>query len=317
MQDRRLATATTAGTAHHQITQCRRTEFGDHIRPRVTGHSDFPDDDADTMAASVALPERFQQTSATAVTVTPNSVMTNKGDHSVHHRRHYQNGYRPRNTKYNSVSAGSALSQSMRYADGWLYERDAGGTVGHAGVGGRKTRSTFLDRENFGTAAAVAIAAAAAAAKTTVMTAQQPEDPYDRVRKNRMVVHASGKLDRKRDRSGSSRTPSPDYDDTGGCGRVANTSSRRSILECNVNPYDLLRQPSDDDVDDNNDDTSPKRMSLKDKFMNKIQDTVFTKNKSSLGGFGSFNSTNGSSKKTTANNGGVNIAGHTVSFYYP
>lgn len=319
VQDRRQATATTtADTVHRPITQCRRSDFGVHggTRPRATGWSDFHGDDADTMAASVALPERFQQTPPTAVTVTPNSAMAVNGDHSGHHRRHYQNSYRPRHTKYNSVSAGSALSQSMRYADGWLYERDAGGTVGHAGVGGRKTRSTFLGREHFDTAAAVAIAAAAAAAKTTVTAVQQPEDPYDRVRKNRMAVPSADKLDRKRNRSGSSRTPSPDYDETGVGGRVVNAASRRrSILECNVNPYDLLRQPSDDDAndDDDDDDTSPKRMSLKDKFMNRIQDTVFTKNKSSLGGFGSFNSSNGPSKKTTTNNGGVNIAGHTVS----
>lgn len=325
--------AAAAATTDHQIAPYHRSDFGVRggIRLRATGRSDIRDDDevADTMAASVALLERFQQTPATAVTVTTGSAMVADGDRSVHHRRHYQNGYRPHRPKYNSVSAGSALSKSMRYADGWLYERDAGGTVGH---GDRKTRSTFLGREHFGTAAAVAIAAAAAAAvNTPTAVAAQPEDPYDRVRKNRMSVSAAGKPDRKRNRSGSSRTPSPDYDDTGGGGgRVANASSRRSILECNVNPYDLLRRPSDDDgdgiddVDDDDDDdngdndTSSKRMSLKDKFMNRIQDTVFTKNKSSLGGFSSFTSLNGSSKKSTSaerNNGGVNIAGHTVSVY--
>jgi hypothetical protein len=152
------------------------------------------------------------------------------------------------------------------------------------------------------------------------------EDPYERVRKNRMAgaTAAAGKLDRKRNRSSSPRTPSPDYDDTvGGSANLMMSSSRRSILECNVNPYDLLRQPDDedfddDDVDDDQDDGRPRRLSLKDKFMNRIQDTVvFTKSKSTnVGGFGSFSS-NGSVKKTAAadwtTNSGVNIAGHTVS----
>jgi len=129
---------------------------------------------------------------------------------------------------------------------------------------------------------------------------------------------AAGKLDRKRNRSGSPRTPSPDYyDDTGVGGDRVVSSSRRSILECNVNPYDLLQQTSDNDDNDDGggDNDCPKRMSLKDKFMNRIQDTVFAKNKASVGGFGSFSS-NGSAKKTSMErntSGGVNIAGHTVS----
>lgn len=250
------------------------------------------------------------------------------------HRSQYGNhdrGYRQPG-KYNSVSAGSALSQSMRYADDWLYERDAAagcGTVGHGG-GGRKTRSTFFGREHFGTAAVVAIAAAAAVTANAVKPAAATQDPYDRVRKNRMAGVSAANVsgsggghlpDRKRNRSGgggeSSRTPSPDYYDDGTAG--VSSQSRRSILECDVNPYDLLRRPSDDDDDDNDnddcDDSPPRRMSLKDKFMSRIQDTVvFTKNRTSIGGFSSF-SNGGSGKKTTAdrNHGGVLIAGHTVS----
>lgn len=303
------------------------------------------------MAASVALPERYRQPAAVqSQTKTINGVAADRSslmhDSGAGHR--CRNGYhRPHHaTKYNSVSAGSALSQSMRYADGWLYERNAGGTVGHGGGRGR-TRSTFLGREHFGTTAKTTASAAAAAAATaaSTMTAATPstvttkiasavpssEDPYECVRRNRMAgaktALGGGKPDRKRNRSGSSRTPSPDYDDTGGGG--GGGSSRRSILECHVNPYDLLRQQSDDDLDDdrvleavNADDYhSPRRMSLKDKFMNRIQDTVFTKSRTSLGGFGSFSSSSSSStKKTTAttvtperNGGGVNIAGHTVS----
>lgn len=316
--------------------QCRRTDFDDSCgggvdvrRARATGQSVFYDDDGDTtMAASVAMLERFQQP-ATAVTATsPGSAMAAAdGDHSLRHR-HYHNGYRPNHaTKYNSVSAGSALSKSMRYADGWLYERDAGGTVGHGRGGGvrNKARSTFLGREHFGPAAAAAAVAAAAAAAAVAANTVPPavtEDPYERVRKNRMAdaMTATGKLDRKRNRSSSPRTPSPDYDDTvGGSMNPTMSSSRRSILECNVNPYDLLRQPDDEDFEDaDQDDGCPRRLSLKDKFMNRIQDTVvFTKSKStSVGGLGSFSSS-GSAKKTTAadrtTNNGVNIAGHTVS----
>lgn len=278
------------------------------------------------MAASVAMLERFQQ--PTAVAASPGVAMVpDGGDRSApRHRGHclHHSDYRPRlrTTKYNSVSAGSALSKSMRYADGWLYDRDAGGTVGHgAGTGRNRARSTFLGRDHFGgaavTAAVAAAAAAAVAATATPATLASAEDPYDRVRRNRMAGGANTeKLDRKRDRSGSPRTPSPDYDDTGGGGRRgrvnASSSSRRSILESTVNPYDLLRQPSDDD-DEIDDDVCPKRMSLKDKFMNRIQDTVFAKSKSSVGAFSSFSS-NGSIKKTTVgrNGGGVNIAGHTV-----
>jgi len=275
------------------------------------------------MAASVALPERYRQPTATVPATTHHqaTAMTADGDRAQH-RRHYQNGYRPHHAKYNSVSAGSALSKSMRYADGWLYERDTSaggaGTVGRQGsAGGRnKSRSTFLGREHFGTVAAAAVAVAAAAA--TVQIAPPSEDPYDCVRRNRMATTAiiAGKLDRKRNRSGSPRTPSPDYDYTGADSRVV-SSSRRSILECNVNPYDLLQQTSDnDDTDDGvGDGDCRKRMSLKDKFMNRIQDTVFAKNKASVGGFGSFSS-NGLAKKTTMERntgGGVNIAGHTVS----
>lgn len=330
MQDRRPAT-TTVATA---VAQCRRTDFGggggggggvDARRARATGQSVFYDDDADTttMAASVAMLERFQQPATAVTAAAPGSVMAGAdGDRSLRHR-HYHNGYRAPHhaTKYNSVSAGSALSKSMRYADGWLYERDAGGTVGHGRGGGvrNKARSTFLGREHFGMAAAAAAVTAAAAAAAVAANTAVPEDPYERVRKNRMAgatTAAAGKLDRKRNRSSSPRTPSPDYDE--GSANPA-SSSRRSILECNVNPYDLLRQPDDDDddVDDDKDDGCPRRLSLKDKFMNRIQDTVvFTKSKSpSVSGFGSFTS-NGSAKKTAAadrTNSGVNIAGHTVS----
>lgn len=232
--------------------------------------------------------------------------------------------------KYNSVSAGSALSRSMRYADDWLYERDAAtgcGTVGHGG-GGRKARSTFFGREHFGTAAVVAIAAAAAVTANAVKpAAAAAQDPYDRVRKNRMAGVSAGNAggghlpDRKRNGSSggggeTSRTPSPDYYDDGTAG--VSSHGRRSILECDVNPYDLLRRQSDDDDNDDCDDCDdgpPRRMSLKDKFMSRIQDTVvFTKNRTSIGGFSSF-SAGGSGKKTTAdrNHGGVLIAGHTVS----
>lgn len=329
VQDRRAAT-TTAATA---VAQCRRTDFGggggggvNARRARATGQSVFYDDHGDTtMAASVAMLERFQQPASAVTTAAPpaTAMAAADGDRSLRHR-HYRDGCRPHHaTKYNSVSAGSALSKSMRYADGWLYERDAGGTVGHGRGGGvrhGKARSTFLGREHFGTAAAAAAVAAAAAAAAVAANAV-PEDPYERVRKNRMAgatAAAAGKHDRKRNRSSSPRTPSPDYDDTGGV-NLTSSSSRRSILECNVNPYDLLRQPDDDDdYDDDQDQSSPRRLSLKDKFMNRIQDTVvFTKSKStSVGGFGSF-SYNGSTKKAATaadrTNSGVNIAGHTVS----
>lgn len=339
VQDRRSAAI---------VTPCRRSDFGgggcsvgsggdrctssnsssdDARRVHATGRSVFYDHgDVDVMAASVAMLERFQQ--STTVAASPTSAMAADGGDcsAARHRGHcLHNGYRPRHpTKYNSVSAGSALSKSMRYADGWLYERDAGGTVGHgAGAGRNRARSTFLGREHFGgatvTAAAAAVAAAAAAAAATATTGKLPstEDPYDRVRRNRMAGDAdTEKLDRKRNRSGSPRTPSPDYDDTGGGGHInTSSSSRRSILESTVNPYDLLRQLSDDD-DEIDDEGCPKRMSLKDKFMNRIQDTVFTKNKPSVGAFSSFSS-NGSAKKTTVgrNSGGVNIAGHTVGIF--
>lgn len=294
--------------------------------------------DENTMATTVAMLERYQQ--PTTVAVTPNSVSdVDRSFHGHHRHRHHQvlqDGYpRSHRTKYNSVSAGSALSKSMRYADGWLYERDAGGTVGHGRSDRNKARSTFLGRDHFGVPAASTMAAKNTkniTAATTATTTPQPsltnEDPYDRVRKNRMSgmttpAVLAANMDRKRNRSNeSSRTPSPDYDDSGGYGHV-NSPSRRSILECNVNPYDLVsRQPSDcDENDDEN--NCPKRMSLKDKFMNRIQDTVFTKNgRATCNGvgsrFGSFSS-NGSAKKTTTdrNNGvGVNIAGHTVNILY-
>ncbi|XP_025197586.1 uncharacterized protein LOC112596271 [Melanaphis sacchari] len=329
VRDRRPAATATATL----LTQCRRTNFGigvgcgDAARLRTDGgRSVFrngvvgADNELsnDAMAASVALPERYRQPTATIPAASHHQAkaMATDGDRSQH-RRHYQNGYRPHHAKYNSVSAGSALSKSMRYADGWLYERDAGGgggTVGrHSAAGGRnKSRSTFLDRDHFGTVAAAAVAAAAAAA---TVVAPPSEDPYERVRRNRMAntVTAIGKLDRKRNRSGSPRTPSPDYDDTGSGNSVV-SSSRRSILECNVNPYDLLQQTSDNDDDDNDvDGDSPKRMSLKDKFMNRIQDTVFNKNKSSIGGFGSFSSKKPVLDRNT--DGGVNIAGHTVRLF--
>lgn len=268
------------------------------------------------MAASVALLERFQQPavtpSATAAMVDGDGLLYRHQDHRSHqnHHRHHQQHHHHQN-KYNSVSAGSALSKSMRYADGWLYERNAGGTVGHGAATRNKSRSTFLGREHFGTAA-IAVASpkvptlqsAAVIVATATATACATDDPYDRVRKNRMSCMTTGKPDRKRrSRNDSSRTPSPDYDDTGDTA----ATSRRSILECDVNPYDLLR-PSDDD------DECPKRMSLKDKFMNRIQDTVFT-TKNKVGGSLSPTSPCGRSTafKKSDRNGGVNIAGHTVS----
>lgn len=328
-------------------TQCRRTDCDVPNglcavnATTASDRSNFREQKSNAMATSVAMLERYQQ--PTAVVASANSPMVTDIDRSFHgqrHRHHHQVQHddypRSHRAKYNSVSAGSALSKSMRYADGWLYERDAGGTVGHGRGGRNKARSTFFGREHFGVPAASATAATTVSTAATATTPPQPplvdDDPYDRVRKNRMsgmstttttipAATLTGKMDRKRNRSnGSSRTPSPDYDDSGGYGNVS-SPSRRSILECNVNPYDLvLRQPSDcDENDDDDENNCPKRMSLKDKFMNRIQDTVFTKNnRTSCNGvgsrFGSFSS-NGSAKKTTAdrNNGlGVNIAGHTV-----
>lgn len=322
---------------------CSSSSDGARHKTHVTNRSVFydRDDDTDTttttMATSVAVLERFQQPTTVAASPSVEMVPDVGGRPAPHHRGHclHNDGCRPRQlaTKYNSVSAGSALSKSMRYADGWLYARNAGGTVGHGAGASRRNqaRSTFLGREDFGgvavtTAAAVAAATAATAAAATTTTttlASTEEDPYDRVRRNRMAGGAdTEKLDRKQNRSGSLRTPSPDYDDTGGGGggRInALSSSRRSILESTVNPYDLLRQPSDDDDDDDmdDDDVRPKRMSLKDKFMNRIQDTVFAKNKSNMSTFSSFSSNNLVKKTTTGRTSeGINIAGHTVGIYF-
>jgi len=283
----------------------------------------FTGDSADTMAASVALLERFQQpVTVTSVSQSLQTMAADGGDQSslLHRGRQYNNHnrmHRPRrSTKYNSVSAGSALSKSMQYADGWLYEKDVPMTGGTVDGRSYKTRSTFLGHEHFRTAAAIAMTAST----VTASTLPASEDPYNRVRKNRMASSSTtlsvGKSDNKWNRSGLSRTPSPDYDSKAD---VTTSSSRRSILECTVNPYDLLKQESDEDQEDNNEDNisgvneKPKRMSLKDKFMHRIQDTVFTKNRTSIGGFNSFS--NSSTKKAITaekNIGGVNIAGHTV-----
>lgn len=325
--------ATTTAKTTVQATRCRHADFGGggggvdgrrQINAGLTKASNrraFAKDNAEVMAASaVALLERFPQ----PIKVTTSAAQTlntsdDRDDHGLLLRRQYDDNRdrvnRPSysGTKYNSVSASSALSKSMRYADGWLYEKEAtvaGGTVG----GGRncyKTRSTFFGHEHFRTSVAATCA--------TAITQPATEDPYDRVRKNRMAgtsfAISSGKPDKKRYRSGSPRTPSPDYDDRGD---VTASSTRRSILECDVNPYDLLsRVESDEDHEANDRDgvseAKSKRMSLKDKFMHRIQDTVFTRNRTSIGGFNSFS--NGSAKKTITgdiNNGGVNIAGHTV-----
>lgn len=321
---------TLAATTVH-VTHCHHADFGggsvDGRCPLVKTSDQwfFTGDNADTMAASVALLERFQQPGAvTSASQSLQTMAADGGDQNplLHRGRQYNNQtriYRPRrNTKYNSVSAGSALSKSMQYADGWLYEKNAPTTCGTVDGRSYKTRSTFLGHEHFRTASAVAMTAATITASTLPVS----EDPYNHVRKNRMASSLTtisvGKSDKKRDRSGLSRTPSPDYDDRAD---VTISSSRRSILECTVNPYDLLRQESDEDHEDNNDDNvnginkKPKRMSLKDKFMHRIQDTVFTKNRTSIGGFNSFS--NSSTKKaitTDKNIGGVNIAGHTVRY---
>ncbi|XP_050428812.1 uncharacterized protein LOC126838447 [Adelges cooleyi] len=255
--------------------QCLAFVEGRRSMPVVVGPfakpSSTPVDADTTMAASVVVLERFQQ-------------QPFGHHHRPHHRAH---------NKYASVSAGSALSKSMRYADEWLYDRSGAGTVGYSG---RKARSTFLGREQFDAAAVAALVIGGPASSAVA------EDPYDRVRKNRMASPATSMaVDSNRNRSCSPRTPSPDYDDTGG-GRGAN--GRRSILECNVNPYDLLRPSCDDDE-------SPKRMSLKDKFMNKLQDSVFPKR--GLAAKKGHSSSTCSSP--TAVNGGVNIAGHTVRLF--
>lgn len=225
------------------------------------------------------------------------------------------NAYNDYHVKYHSVSGGSALSQSMKYAEAWLY----GSLNARPSI-----RSTFFsfdsdDAPGVGSddrtpdSEAPAVAANAAASPGCCCCCQQrsstsgrkrnacrrcvvsmrnfssvqafgtvrgggyhngyrnlmrpaeekPDagclDPYDLVRQSRLGGMKSATTGRAKSHSpckrkhvtplaAVNRLPSPDTvkadaSDDG------SSSNRRSILECNINPYDLVRKLPDDGDD--------------------------------------------------------------------
>ncbi|XP_066905542.1 microtubule-associated protein 1B-like [Halyomorpha halys] len=91
--------------------------------------------------------------------------------------------------KYGTMSGGSALSKSMKYAESWLYG------------------SLVLKQPDWQSASLFGTVRARARPR-----ARLPEDPYDLVRQSRL---------------GRAKSTSP-------------PRQRKSILECQVNPYDLM-----------------------------------------------------------------------------
>lgn len=238
-----------------------------------------------------------------------------------------RNAYNDYHVKYHSVSGGSALSQSMKYAEAWLY--------GSWNVR-PSIRSTFLNfdhdfTQGFEHNASTAVVCYCArnctvnghskkkncrkcAAQMKSLACIQGfgtvrntrvyrnlicngtgeelatyADPYDIVRQSRLsgiqcgTVRAKSYSPSKRKHCAPlmtiNRLPSPDVQTS------VEDNGRRSILECSINPYDLVKRSpeedgcslmSDDDILDVSSFTKPckkQKATLRDKFKSKIQDS--------------------------------------------
>ncbi|KAL1129364.1 hypothetical protein AAG570_013891 [Ranatra chinensis] len=126
-------------------------------------------------------------------------------------------GRRPK--KYDTLCGGSALYKSMKYAEGWMHGGGGGGGGGGT-VGAGRSRQQHQSRPQ-------------AASIFGTVRGRPPEpallDPYDVVRKSRLAMR------------GRSLSPA--------VGGRSSSHGRRSILECNVNPYELVgKQPAEDEL---------------------------------------------------------------------
>nr|CAH7718948.1 unnamed protein product [Callosobruchus chinensis] len=142
-----------------------------------------------------------------------------------------------------AAAAGSALSRSMRYADPWLYP-GSGGLSGGGG-GGLLLTPAFLDPSaKFGTVRcyptapvhpSIAIPQRAGTVRANPSYHARPTilpDPYDLMRRSRLegqTQHRSRSISPKKANKSKSPKSEP-----------YNTVGRRSILECDINPYELV-----------------------------------------------------------------------------
>lgn len=245
-----------------------------------------------------------------------------------------RNTYNDYHVKYHSVSGGSALSQSMKYAEAWLYgswnvrpslrtaflnfdrhDADLSNSTQptaaavvcycsqscntHATYGNGKGKKCC---KKYGTTSAKnlsVIQGFGTVRNNRLYRNLIPnedlllKDPYDAVRQSRLnglngikcaTVRAKSYSPSKRKQITTlmsiNRLPSPEVKLA-----CSDDGSRRSILECNVNPYELLRKSfeedgssliSDDDLllDAGSGAKSKKqRSTLRNKFKTKIQDS--------------------------------------------
>lgn len=167
------------------------------------------------------------------------------------------NAYNDLRVKYHSVSGGSALSQSMKYAEAWLYGSlsvrmsasrpallDRDGRIVSAPAcrcrSARPVDSGCWQRPESATsppptsgycAATVGVQATPPSQSCDLAAAaRQPlTDPYDAVRRSRLAgaLTPSRRLARAK-----SHSPSDRHD----------AARRKSILDCDLNAYDLLRR---------------------------------------------------------------------------
>ncbi|XP_065206879.1 uncharacterized protein RhoGEF64C [Planococcus citri] len=244
-----------------------------------------------------------------------------------------RNAYNDYHVKYHSVSGGSALSQSMKYAEAWLYgswnvrpsirstflnfdhdfaqgfEHNGSATAvvcycarnctvnGHSKKKNCRKCSAQMKSlaciQGFGTVRNTRVYRNLICNATGDELSPAYKDPYDVVRQSRLSgikcgsVRAKSYSPSKRKHCSPlmtiNRLPSPDVPASATASSEDN--GRRSILECSINPYDLVKRSpeedgcslmSDDDILDISSFTKPykkQKSTLRDKFRSKIQDS--------------------------------------------
>lgn len=231
-----------------------------------------------------------------------------------------RNAYNDYHVKYHSVSGGSALSQSMKYAEAWLYgswnvrpsirstflnfdhdfaqgfDHNSPSAVcycaqnctvnGHKKKNCRKcTSRNFTTVQGFGTVRNNRVYRNLICNERNELPLYK--DPYDIVRQSRLsamkcaTVRAKSYSPSKRKHCAplmaANRLPSPDA-------QTSEDGTRKSILECNINPYDLVKKsPEDDGCSLMSDDdllevctaksNKKQKSTLRLKFKSKIQDS--------------------------------------------
>ncbi|KAL6961707.1 hypothetical protein U1Q18_049117 [Sarracenia purpurea var. burkii] len=205
------------------------------------------------LTTGATTPVRYNQNTSKKSTAKANNKLGNRENFDVEMAASVlpaRNAYNDYHVKYHSVSGGSALSQSMKYAEAWL-----NCTVnGHSKKKNcRKCASQMKSLaciQGFGTVRNRRVY------RNLICNATGEElatyaDPYDIVRQSRLsgiqcgTVRAKSYSPSKRKHCAplmtTNRLPSPDVQTS------VEDNGRKSILECSINPYDLVKRSPEED----------------------------------------------------------------------